>query len=76
MGEMVVSTSNNILTVFHTEVTPAAEGMGIGKLLLQKMVEHATKNHLKVTPLCVFVLAQFKRHPQQYVAVWQPAQPS
>jgi hypothetical protein len=39
--------------------------------MLQAMVDHARKNGLKVIPLCPYVHAQFKRHPQEYSDLWQ-----
>lgn len=71
MGEMVVSRKGNELTVYHTEVDPKAEGKGYAKLLLNNMVEYARTNHLKVIPLCPFVHAQFKRHPEEFADVWK-----
>lgn len=38
------------------------------------MVEHARTNHLKVIPLCPYVHAQFKRHPEEYADVWNKEQ--
>ena len=71
LGEMEVSISGSNLTVYHTEVSEKAEGKGYAKMLLKKMVEHARKNNLKVIPLCPYVHAQFKRHPDEYADVWQ-----
>ena len=70
IGEMALSVSGNDLTVYHTEVSPKAEGKGIAKKLLVAMVDHARKHGLKVIPLCPFVHAQFKRHPGEYADVW------
>ena len=70
IGEMVVSVSGSNLTVYHTEVSPEAEGKGYAKKLLDEMVAYARKNNLKVIPLCPYVHAQFKRHPQEYADVW------
>ena len=70
LGEMVVSVSGTNLTVYHTEVAPEAEGKGLAKELLKAMVGYARKNGLKVTALCPFVHAQFKRHPDEYADVW------
>ena len=69
-GEMEIKISGNNLTVYHTEVSEKAEGKGLGKALLNAMVEHARKNGLKVTALCPFVHAQFTRHPEQYADIW------
>ena len=70
IAEMEVSISGNNLTVYHTEVLPKADGKGLAKKLLTTMVDHARKNALKVIPLCPYVNAQFKRHPEDYVDVW------
>ena len=70
LGEMEISISGNELTVYHTEVSPKAEGKGFAKKLLATMVDHARKNALKVIPLCPFVHAQFRRHPEEYADVW------
>ena len=70
LAEMVVAISHRNLTVYHTEVVPKAEGKGLAKTLLQTMVDYARKNELKVIPLCPYVHAQFKRHPQEYADLW------
>ena len=73
LAEMAVSIANGLLTVYHTEVLPKAEGKGLAKQLLAAMVDHARKNGLKVIPLCPYVHAQFKRHPDDYADVWHKA---
>jgi predicted GNAT family acetyltransferase len=74
LGEMVVSITGSNLTVYHTEVSTKAEGKGYAKKLLNEMVDYARKNNLKVIPLCPYVHAQFKRHPQEYADVWNKEQ--
>ena len=71
LGEMELSIHGNELTVYHTEVDPKAEGKGYAKKLLAAMVDYARKNALQVKPLCPFVHAQFKRHPDEYADVWK-----
>ena len=71
IAEMAISVSGNELTVYHTEVSPAAEGKGLAKLLLESMADYARKNELKVIPLCTFVAAQFKRHPDDFKDIWK-----
>lgn len=71
IGEMVMAVKDGVMTVYHTEVAPEAEGRGLAKILLEAMVVYARQHQLKVVPLCVFVQAQFKRHPDQYADIWQ-----
>lgn len=71
LGEMVVSVSDKNLTVYHTEVAAKAEGKGLARKMLDTMVDYARKNGLKVIPLCPYVHAQFKRHPEEFADVWQ-----
>lgn len=71
MGEMVVGIAGNELTVFHTEVIAKAEGRGLARKLLDSMVHYAREHAMKVIPLCPYVHAQFKRHPEQYADIWK-----
>ncbi|MCO5237774.1 MAG: N-acetyltransferase [Chitinophagaceae bacterium] len=71
MGEMVVGVADGILTAYHTEVAPRAEGKGLAKQLLEAMTDYARKHHLKVVPLCNYVHSQFKRHAEQYTDLWK-----
>jgi len=68
---MVISISNNELTVYHTEVDEAFAGQGLAKVLLDEMVAYVRANALKAIPLCPYVLAQFKRHPEEYADIWK-----
>jgi predicted GNAT family acetyltransferase len=69
-GKMDISVSGGKLRVYHTEVYPEHEGKGFAKVLLNKLVSHARENDLRIIPLCPYVLAQFKRHPEEYTDVW------
>ena len=71
IGEMVVGISGTALTVYHTEVSPEMEGNGFAKQLLDKMVSYAREKKLQVIPLCEYVNAQFKRHPNDFADVWK-----
>ena len=70
LAEMEVSVSDSNVTVYHTEVVPKAEGKGLAKKLLAAMSGYSRKNGLKVIPLCPYVHAQFKRHPEEYADIW------
>ena len=71
MGEMIVSVSGYELTAHHTEVSPAAQGKGIAKLLLNAMAEYVREHGMKVIPHCPYVHAQFKRNPEMYADIWK-----
>lgn len=71
VGEMVIRIRDNALTVYHAEVSPEVEGKGYAKEMLNAMVNYARGHHLHVIPLCPFVHAQFKEHPDEYADVWK-----
>ncbi|MEZ4859482.1 MAG: GNAT family N-acetyltransferase [Flavobacteriaceae bacterium] len=48
----------------HTEVPSELEGKGIGSSLVKRVLEHIEKEALLVAPLCPFVAAYIKRHPE------------
>lgn len=70
IAEMAISISGPNMTVFHTEVADKLKGQGVATKLLSTMVQYARDKNLKVIALCPYVLAQFKRHPEQYQDVW------
>lgn len=69
-GKMDIAIKRNLLPVYHTEVSEEYNGRGFAKLLLDKLVSYARENSLKVVPLCPYVYAQFKRHPDEYEDIW------
>jgi predicted GNAT family acetyltransferase len=71
VAEMDIMVKDSTLTVFHTEVADSLKGTGTASALLSKMVDYARGHNLKVIPLCPYVLAQFKRRPDQYADVWK-----
>ncbi|WPR77299.1 GNAT family N-acetyltransferase [Algoriphagus sp. NG3] len=70
VGKMDISMADGKLRVYHTEVNKAYEGKGFAKLLLQQLVSYARENNLRIIPLCPYVLAQFKRYPNDYANFW------
>lgn len=73
VGEMVISENDNTITVYHTEVADEFAGKGYANLLLDALVSRARESHRNINPLCPYVFAQFKRHPEQYADVWKKA---
>ena len=53
------------LFLTHTEVPEAAEGDGHGGALVRAAFDHARREGLRVVPICPFVAAWLKRHPDQ-----------
>lgn len=51
----------NHIIIDHTEVEPEFKGKGVGKQLLYKIVEMAREKNIKITPLCPFAAAMFKK---------------
>jgi predicted GNAT family acetyltransferase len=69
IGEMVISIEDGVLTVYHTEVAPVAQGKGLARIMMDGMVAYARDKHLKVKALCPYVHAQFKRSPEAYADI-------
>jgi predicted GNAT family acetyltransferase len=50
----------------HTEVPPALEGKGVGGKLAKYVLNWAIENGYKIQPLCPFISAYVRRHPDEY----------
>jgi uncharacterized protein len=64
-AEMTFSKAgSHIIIVDHTLVPKEMGGMGVGKALVQHMVEDVRARGLKVVPLCPFTRAMLEKHPE------------
>jgi uncharacterized protein len=52
------------ITLTHTEVPVASRGRGLGNQLIRAALDFAHFNQLKVVPVCPFVQAYLKKHPE------------
>ena len=52
------------MVITHTGVPPEYEGRGIAARLVNKAIADARDEGFKITPVCSYVVAQFKRHPE------------
>jgi predicted GNAT family acetyltransferase/glutaredoxin len=64
IGHATYERRGDTLVVFHTEVDRACEGRGFGSRLVRGVLEDATREGLHVVPLCSFVAAYIRRHPE------------
>jgi uncharacterized protein len=53
----------------HTEIDSAFEGQGLGERLVAGALEDLRAPGLKLVPLCPFVRANLRRHPDQAILV-------
>jgi len=51
------------ITLVHTEVPPELEGKGAGTAIVEKTLEAIEQGGKTLVPLCPFVFAYIKRHP-------------
>lgn len=55
---------DGVMFMTHTEVAPELEGQGIASELVRAALAHAREHGLKVRPLCSYVQAYVRRHPE------------
>ena len=52
------------VVLVHTEVDPAYKGQGLGNVLVQGALDDLRERGLAMRPVCPFVTAYLRRHPQ------------
>jgi predicted GNAT family acetyltransferase len=52
------------VVLLHTEVHPVAEGRGLGSTLVRGALDDVRERELKIVPICPFVRAYLRRHPE------------
>ncbi len=55
---------DDIYVLLHTEVPPAFEGKGIGSRLVKGALEQIKAEGKRFVPLCSFIAAYVRRHPE------------
>ena len=52
------------LAIDYSFVPPNARGRGVAAMLILRAVQDARENGRRITPLCGYVAAEFRRHKQ------------
>ena len=63
-GFIAYRRGEGVLTLVHTDVDPRWEGKGVGSELVRGALDDLRARGLKVRPLCPFVAAYIRRHPE------------
>jgi predicted GNAT family acetyltransferase len=57
-----------VMTVLHTEVLKELEGRGIAGAMTKHVLDYIADQKLQVVPLCPYMAAYLKKHPEyQYL---------
>lgn len=59
-----ILTSDNSIYLTHTEVPVSMEGKGLGSTIVKKTLQYIQEKKYKMIPLCPFVAAYIKKHPE------------
>jgi predicted GNAT family acetyltransferase len=54
--------NNNVMSIYHTEVSSVLRGQGIAEILTDEAVEFAKENNLKIQPDCSYAKHYFEKH--------------
>ena len=64
-GQIEYRSHPGVVVLVHTEVDPAFAGRGLGERLVAGALEDLRARGLKLVPVCPFVRAYLRRHPDQ-----------
>ncbi len=56
--------SGALISADHTEAPPSMRGHGVAEALVQHMIADARASGFRIAPVCPYVLAQAKKHPE------------
>ena len=59
-----ILSKDEVMFLTHTEVPVVLEGKGVGKRIVEGALEYIKEHQYKLAPLCPFVAAYLKRHPE------------
>lgn len=67
IGRLTWRAHGNVRAAEHTLVPPEIGGRGVAARLVEAMIEDARAEGFRIDPVCSYVEAQFRRHPE-----WAP----
>jgi uncharacterized protein len=62
-GVIRYTREGDTITMVHTEIEPKFEGEGVGAELVKRALDDVRAKGERVRPLCPFVAAYIRRHP-------------
>ncbi len=63
-AEMTYGHDGDVLIADHTYVPPDFRGHGLAEKLIRRAIADADRERKRILPLCSYVAAQFRRHPE------------
>jgi predicted GNAT family acetyltransferase len=76
VGEIRYRREPGAVALVHTDIEPAREGEGLGEVLVEGALRDLRRRELGVIPVCPFVRAWIRRHPDYAdLVVPDPASP-
>jgi predicted GNAT family acetyltransferase len=63
-GWIQYTRAGDVVTLVHTDVDPAFEGRGLGSVLVAGTLDDVRSRGKRIRPLCPFVAAYLRRHPE------------
>jgi predicted GNAT family acetyltransferase len=63
-GFLLYRREPGVIELVHTDVDPKWEGKGVGATLVQGALDDLRARGLKMRPICPFVRAYLRRHPE------------
>lgn len=69
VGEIKFRLEDSNMLVTKTYVNPNYRGKSIARILVDKVVEKARNENLKIVPICSYVNSTFEKNPE-YSDVW------
>ena len=64
VGYLMYRTRDQVVTLIHTEIAEQFEGRGLGERLVAGALDDIRERGLQIVPLCPFVAAYLRRHPE------------